>query len=314
MIKEIYLAPLQGYTDRFYRNTFPKYFSGIHHAFTPYISFHKGQLVTNKLKEVQGPAIDILPVTPQVLCKSSQELEIATDFILDKGYITINLNLGCPYPMVAKKGLGAGLLQNPEVLDSMLSSHFQSNKCELSIKLRAGYENPMEFIDIIKVVNKYPVKELIFHPRTGKQLYKGKADSTLFGTLSNETNLPLVYNGDINSLDDYTILISQYPKLEKLMLGRGFLMNPFLADEIINQKKFSAEEKKEVLIDFTRDIYYQYEQLMENDSHLLHKLRAFWEYLSHITNNQHKAFKLIKKANTSAKYIEATRIIFSKYL
>jgi tRNA-dihydrouridine synthase len=314
MIKEIYLAPLQGYTDRFYRNTFPKYFSGIAHCFTPYISFHKRQLVSNKLKEVQGREKDILPTTPQVLCNTPEELNMATDFIITRGYDVVNLNLGCPYPMVAKKGLGSGLLQSPEILDSMLASHFELNKSALSIKLRAGYEDPLEFIRIIKIINKYPVKELIFHPRTGKQLYKGKADTTLFGKLKQETDLPLVYNGDINTLDDLKQLMEHYPNLEKLMIGRGFLMNPFFADEIVNQKQYNQEEKKELLIAFVRDMYYQYEQLMENDSHLLHKLRAFWEYLAYITNNQHKAFKLIKKANTSVKYTEATRIIFSKYL
>ena len=93
------------------------------------------------------------------------------------------------------------------------------------------------------VAGAYPFSEIIIHPRIGKQLYTGNADVDRFAELVPKINRPLVYNGDIFTVEDFNRISAKLPDVKMFMLGRGLLTNPFLADEI-KGKTFDNEERK----------------------------------------------------------------------
>ncbi len=307
----IYLAPIQGYTDRFYRASFNKSFNGIDKAFTPYISFHKGVPLKNKLNDILATANNPITVIPQVLTNKSEELIAFAKHTADLGYEEINLNLGCPYPMVAKKKLGVGLMAEYEMLQKLLDESLALIPNVLSLKFRLGYENPKEYIKLIELINNYPISELIFHPRTGKQLYKGDAQKDEIEILASLTKIPLVYNGDIFTKGDYDSFKTKHPNISKIMLGRGILSNPFLAEEIKGIE--NSRSKKERLREFHTNILAEFETRLNGSSHVLNKSLAFWEYFCHNFSDPRKAYKLIKKSKNMAAYHSAVETIFRKY-
>ena len=104
---KIYLAPLQGFTDVVYRKSYNEIFTGVDAFFIPYISAKNNQVLNKYRKEILLENNHQDRVVPQVLAKNSEELIFLTKLLVNHGYSEINLNLGCPYPMVTNRGQGA---------------------------------------------------------------------------------------------------------------------------------------------------------------------------------------------------------------
>ena len=120
-ITKIYQAPLQGFTDFDFRKTLAESFGGIDKFFIPYISYGKGhEIKRSQLREVFPENNSTLTVVPQVLFSDGKELTELVSILVNYGYSEINLNLGCPYPMVTNKGRGAAWLEKPEALNELL--------------------------------------------------------------------------------------------------------------------------------------------------------------------------------------------------
>ena len=297
----IYLAPIQGFTDYIYRKAYSEVFTGIDTFFIPYISVKNGQVLNKHKREILLQNNPQKSVIPQVLVKNSDELLSLANLLAETGYSEINLNLGCPYPMVTKRGKGAGLLQYPERIEEMLTVFFKKNNLKLSVKLRAGLISPNEIEQIIPVLNHFPLTEVIFHPRIASQLYKGEIYQSAFRVATENLNHKLVYNGDIFSVNDFENHKKIFPDTETLMLGRGVLMNPFLPAEIKKQQ-FSEEERIEKLKEFHRLIFDGYIEAMDNMGNVMNKMVQFWSYFSYSFPNQRKVFKAIKKSKNRSNY------------
>lgn len=305
----IYFAPLQGFTDFVYRKAYAEFFTSVDAFFIPYISI-KNNLVLNKYKK------DILRlnnpqkrVVPQVLPKDKEEFLSLSKFLEDEGYNEINLNLGCPYPMVTNRGKGAGLLPYPEKIGAMLSGYFSNCNLQISVKLRAGLLSANEIEKVIPVLNQFPLKEVIFHPRIAKQLYSGQIAEAAFQFAAKNLNHTLVYNGDILSVEDFKKYSRNFPGVENWMIGRGILMNPFLPDEI-NGVYFPENEKWEKLWAFHQRIFELQSETMDNEGNVLNKMKQFWSYFSFNFHEQKKHLKLIQKAKTRSTYLTVATKLF----
>jgi len=167
-----YFAPLQGATDFIYRNIYNAHFNCIDKYFTPFIRIEKNTLRNSYKKEIQAEQNGI--TIPQFLSKNIDDTKFLLDRIIENKHSEINWNLGCPYPMVAKKGMGSGLIKEYEQIDKILDFIFKNYSINLSVKCRLGYDSIDEIDQLIPVFNNHPLHEVIIHPRIGKQLYKGE--------------------------------------------------------------------------------------------------------------------------------------------
>ena len=199
---QICLAPLKGITDALFRNTFAEFFDGVDWAVTPFLSTTSGPRVkTSHLKDVLPENNRRLPVVPQVMSKRAENFLPLAMALRDLGYDTVNWNLGCPYPMVAKKGRGSGLLSNPEAIERFLDRVLASMPHKLSIKMRLGRHREDEIFQLLPILNRYPLKEVIIHPRTGVQMYNGVPNLDVFEKCLTLCRHPVIYNGDIVGID-----------------------------------------------------------------------------------------------------------------
>lgn len=297
----IYLAPLQGFTDFVYRKAYSEIFYGADAFFIPYISVKEGQILKKYEKEILPENNPQIRVVPQVLVSSAEELLFLSEILKSKGYNEINLNVGCPYPMVTNREKGAGLLPHPGKLKEILSVFFQKSNLKLSVKLRAGLQSASEIEQVIPVLNEFPLTEVIFHPRVAKQLYEGEILNPAFEYAQQNLKHRLVYNGNIFTEDDFKQCCLKFPEIDTFMLGRGILMNPFLPLEIKNIE-ITPKEKSEKLKEFHNLIFKYYSETMDNEGNVINKMKQFWIYFSYNFTEQRKCFKLINKANRMKNY------------
>lgn len=311
---KIYQAPLQGATDFSYRAAFSRVFGGIDKFFIPYISYGKGrEIKKSQLREVFPENNTALPVVPQVLFSDQAELLDLVGILIGFGHAEINLNLGCPYPMATNRGRGAAWLEKPEQLKDMLEVLFSKDlPAKFSVKMRTGMTDNKDAKSIFKVLNEFPLEEIIFHPRTASQMYAGKANPELFQEAVSLVKHPLVYNGDIQSISDFEEFKVIFPEQNSWMIGRGMLMNPALPSGMkgIEFEKKELRRKMRELHDLLLE---SYSGRLDGSGHILMKMNQFWTYFCESFENPHKAMKLIKKAGNQNKYNAAVAEIFSNF-
>ena len=273
------LGPFQGITDAPFRNVFKRHFGGIDKFYTPFFTgIHKEENAKNlQGEEIDPKCNDVETLTPQILSTDAEEILRFAKQCKQLGYKEINLNMGCPFPRVANKKRGCGLLPYPDMVEQMLEAVFAQIDIKFSVKCRLGYFNPEEIEAIIPIFNRFPLSELIIHPRIGKQLYKGEADVERFVALIPYITAPIVYNGDIFSVEGFeriqrtiesfsfgrlrgkpamtpieqtspeSVIAGNDPQsptpIDHFMLGRGILANPFLAEDIKDSLRVFARHE-----------------------------------------------------------------------
>lgn len=216
----VYLAPLEGVTDAVFRRVHRDCFSGVAKYFIPFVSPTQNLAFTARDLSILAPENGF--GVPQLLCKDAALFLWAAQALGDMGYGEVNLNLGCPSGTVTAKGKGSGLLDGV----------FARSPLPVSIKTRIGYTRPDEFDRLLDVFARYPIHELIIHPRTRVEFYKGIPHREAFAKAHAVLDRPLCYNGDLFCEEDCRELMRQFPNTRALMLGRGLIANPALAQSL----------------------------------------------------------------------------------
>jgi tRNA-dihydrouridine synthase len=309
----IYLAPFQGITGIVFREIYTKHFTGVDKLYTPFFTgiYNRKNLTTrsDKLDEVCHYQI---PLTPQILSKDTDEIMRFAKFCAEKDYTEINWNLGCPYPRVTNKKRGSGMLPYPEMVEEILENIQGKLPLKFSVKCRLGFHKPEEIFDLIPVFNKYNISELIIHARIGKQLYKGQADTEAFKKCISMSEKPLVYNGDIFSTGDFYSLQQQFPGINRWMIGRGLLMDPFLPGDI-KEVVFDGDRKTKVK-QFVMNLYLAYRKKMNDRLQAISVMKELWGFLRYSFDEPHKVFNRIKKCKSFDAYEQAVSDIFNLHV
>ena len=304
-----YFAPMEGITGHIYRNAYEKFFHNIDKYFTPFIIPNESRRLNTK------ELIDVLPennkninIVPQILTNDSEGFINTSLKLQEFGYDEINLNLGCPSKAVVSKGRGSGFLAKREELDRFLFDIFNKNNIKISIKTRLGKDSRDEFYELIKIYNKYPLEELIIHPRTREDFYGNKPDLNIFKDALMLSSNPVCYNGDIFTVQDYKKLTKTFPELESVMLGRGILANPALMKEI----KEDSDIEKSTIEAFHEEVLNAYLDLYPQDIGALFKMKELWSYMIYIFSNNKDYISRIRKSNTLSEYKEAVASLFEE--
>ena len=311
IIMQFYLAPMEGLTGYVYRNAYHKYFPAADRYFTPFITNKK--MSSRERNDILPEHNEGMTVIPQILTNQAEDFLFLTKELREYGYDTVNLNLGCPSGTVVAKRRGSGLLAWPNTLDAFLDEIFSSCDCRISIKTRLGTTDTDEWEDLLTVYDKYPLEELIIHPRIQKDFYKFTPRMECYRTAYETSRCSLCYNGDIFSPDDFQNLCREFPDTEKVMLGRGVLQNPWLIGMLRSADPAGGEASapdKELLHAFCEDLCAGYACVISGDKNVLFKLKALWIYLGMSFTNPQKYLKKIKKANRLAEYEEAVDALF----
>lgn len=302
-----YLAPMEGITGFIYRNSYEKFFGGIDKYFAPFVVPNSSKsLKTKELRDVLPENNKGINLVPQILTNDSEGFILTAKKLKDLGYNEINLNLGCPSGTVVGKKRGAGFLAHREELDKFLEEIFKIDHMKISIKTRLGMDKSEEFYELIKIYNKYPMEELIIHPRTRQDFYGNKPNLEVFKDAISLSKNTVCYNGDIFTLEDHNKLVEEFKEVDKIMLGRGILANPALMNEILNNEFID----KNVLKEFHDEIFSKYREVFNEDRNAMFRMKELWGYMIYMFSNNKKYAKKIKKAQKVVDYNQAVTSLF----
>jgi tRNA-dihydrouridine synthase len=143
----------------------------------------------------------------------------------------IELNLGCPAPVVYRKCAGGGLLREPQKIDTILGALRDAVTIPFTVKTRIGFESPAEFDALLPLFAKHPIDLLTVHGRTVTQMYRPGVRYDLIARAARELRCPVFANGNIHSPDQALALVAE-TGVRGLMIGRGAIRNPWLFDQI----------------------------------------------------------------------------------
>ncbi|AWG22498.1 dihydrouridine synthase [Flavobacterium faecale] len=306
-------SPLQGFTDFRFRNAQNKFFGGIDTFYSPYIRLNGKMVIKSSYERDLLPENNTgLEVIPQVITNDADEFLFVAKYVKELGYKELNWNLGCPYPMVTKSGMGSGLISNTEKINTILDRAHSESDILVSMKMRLGYDNAQEILDVMPILDQYPLKNIAIHARLGKQLYKGGVHLDAFQNCIDTAKHKLYYNGDITSVAKFHEMQERFPTIDHWMIGRALIADPFLPTMIKNNTHEYPANKLEVFKQFHDTLYEIYSESLSGQTHILLKMYHLWEYFSTTFSDPHKVLKQIKKAKTFRNYDAAVIEIFKK--
>ena len=308
---KIAFAPMEGLTDRVWRQAHQKWFGPAGNAdryYAPFISPPENRvLIKKKMAELAPAANPGAPVIPQLLAKDGELAAWMIGELRRMGYTEVNLNFGCPSGTVTAKGKGSGMLRDPQKLDAFLDAVFSQAGGPVSVKTRLGVARAEEFGEILDVYNKYPLCELTIHPRVMKQLYRGQADREAFAACLPACTAPVCYNGDVTTVDDLRALEAAFPGLSGIMVGRGLIADPALLRKAVGGPAASREE----LRGYHDELYHGYTEAFGMASCAVSRMKAHWFYLIHLFDGADALEKPLRKAREGWEYETVVNQIFA---
>lgn len=306
---KFYFAPMEGVTGYIYRNAHATFFGNVDKYFTPFIAANQqGKFSTRELHDILPEHNEGVVVVPQILTNNAEDFIRTAKSLKAFGYNEINLNLGCPSGTVVSKNKGSGFLSQKEALDQFLEEIFSQSITKISVKTRIGKDEPEEFYELIKIFNKYPMEELIIHPRIQKDYYKNKPNMEVFKDGLALSKNQVCYNGDIFTAKDYRGFSNAFPSVNAVMLGRGLIANPGLIDDITSNHILN----KQLLKAFHDKIYQDYQGILSGERNVLFKMKEAWFYMIYMFSNHEKYAKKIKKSQRLCDYENAVSSLFEE--
>ena len=299
---EYYFAPMEGLTDSVYRRLHHKYFGGTDKYYMPFLSptVHRS-LTAREARELPMADSENFAAVPQLLTKNAEDFLWAAAQCRDRGYQEVNLNLGCPSGTVFSKGKGSGMLRSPEALDRFLEEIFSAAPLPISLKTRLGVESAEEFPRLLEIYNRYPVKELILHPRVRNAFYAGEVRMDAFAYALENSRNPLCFNGNLCSKADIAAFSARFPTVSAVMLGRGLIGDPgMLCPEGTAPSTLEA---------FSDELLDTYTSLFGGPRNAMFRLKENWRYLLCLFENTEKLGKRLRKTTDVAEYRSLTHEI-----
>ena len=297
----LYFAPMEGLTGYVYRNAHRACFGGVDKYFTPFLSPNQNHKFTAKEeKDVLPEHNQGIPLVPQILTNRAEDFIWAAGEMKARGYREVNLNLGCPSGTVVSKYKGAGFLARQEALNRFLDQIFQEVDLGISVKTRIGIAAPEEFPELMEIFNRYPIRELTVHPRLRTDFYKNTPDWESFGYAVKESRAPLCYNGDVFTAEAFRSAAARFPSVGSVMLGRGLLANPALAERIRGVEEAPLTSSR--LAAFHQALYEGYCRAIPEERNVLFKMKEMWTYLICMFPEADRYGKKIKKAKSAGEY------------
>lgn len=312
---QIYLAPMEGITGYIVRNAFYHQFGGIDKYFTPFIPAAK-RMNRKILRDLDPANNEGICLVPQLIFSTSDEIQDMVWQLQDLGFSEININLGCPSGTVVSKNRGSGLLKDPQELDRFLDRVFEktlagASGIEISVKTRIGFTDPALWPQLLAIYQRYPIYELIVHPRLRSEMYAGSPHLEAFQLAYDAYRTDpdrLCYNGDIWDMSCYRELQSRFPAAENVMIGRGLLGRPYLARQIHQETLLSGGSVDSTawirshLRHFHDEIYDGYLDIFRSERDVFLHMKEIWANLGRSFQGSEKLVRKLMKSRTPAEY------------
>ena len=308
---KIYSAPLQGFTEAVWRNVHYEIFGGIDGYYTPFLRYEYGEIRNKDIRDVERKNNTVENLVPQIIAATPDEMRPLLELVRNEGYSCVDINMGCSFPLQARKKHGSGILPHPDLVAGILEEIKRNDDIVFSIKMRLGWLEKSEWQSLIEMINATPLSHVTMHPRLGVEQYKKPVDMDTFREFYSVCKHPVVYNGDLLTLQDIQRVEKVFPALKGIMLGRGLLANPSLGMEYLSGKETTAGERAALVRKMHEKMHNVMAQRLQGNTQYLSKLKPYWEYL--LPDMPKRDKKAILKATSIDKYMHAVNDALANY-
>jgi tRNA-dihydrouridine synthase B len=224
------LAPMQDVTDLPFWKLIAAY-GGADVYYTEYFRVYPtSHLEKNILKSIlENPTGR--PIIAQLIGNDIPSLVRSARALQQYPIAGIDLNLGCPAPVVYRKCAGGGLLRDPQQVDAILGALREAITIKFSVKTRLGFDTPLVFSELLPIFAKHSLDLLTVHGRTVKEMYRSEVHLEPIARAVAELPCPVLANGNIYSAEKASEVLT-LTGARGLMIGRGVIRNPWLFRQI----------------------------------------------------------------------------------
>lgn len=299
---KIFSAPLQGFTTHIWRSAHSSIFGCIDAYYSPFMRIEHGNFLNRDIIDVNPDNNQGFHFVPQILACNPVDALRMVHHLKENGYSHININLGCPFPPIALKHKGSGMLPYPQEVSALFHALKSVNGISYSVKMRLGWQDADDWRNIFPLLDLLTPTHIIVHPCIGKDQYKGNLNLDAFNEMLKMAPCPLIYNGNIQNIHDIEEIIRRWPSIQGVMIGRALASDPAL---LCPEKATSDNYRKMHSL-----IYSHYTATLNGGEHqVLKKMQSFWEM--YLLDADRKCRKAIKKATSIEKYEAAVNTLFS---
>lgn len=218
-----------------------------------------------------------LPLSVQVMGNDADKMGEAARWVEEAGADVVDINLGCPMPRVVRKGVGAAMLKDIDLLRTVVGQMRANVRGTLSAKIRAGFDDTENVLRIAHALQDVGVDYLVVHPRRRADFYQGVADWRIIRTLKLHLAIPVIGNGDVWYAADFARMQAE-TGCDGVMVGRPALRNPWIFSQAraLREGAIPIHPCGDDVARFIEETAYCYAQAFRNP---LGKLKELTRYL-----------------------------------
>ncbi len=304
----VVLAPMAGVSDLPFRELCEN--QGADYSVSEMVS-SLPQLMDSKKNKYR---INFVPNTHikvvQIIGNNPMQMAEAAKFYTQMGAEIIDINMGCPMKKISKKGAGAALLEDLNLVENILKEVVASVNIPVTLKTRLGLNKQIKNIEqVAQIAQNSGISMLTIHGRTKADRFSGNAEYDLIAKVKQQINIPVIVNGDIDSANKAKKIL-EFTKCDGIMIGRGSIGKPWLFSQTkrllnnTNDNKLSNLDMVSIILKHVNKIH-----LFYGENGFVYARKHLKQYFKELGLNKECFEKISTISNNEQQYDELNNIL-----